>query len=33
MIRILFIGVGVRIELQQAFRNVALVLNKEIKTM
>lgn len=31
MIRILFTGVGRRIELLQAFRNAALVLNKEIK--
>ena len=31
MIRILFTGVGRRIELLQAFRNAALVLNKELK--
>ena len=31
MIRILFTGVGRRIELIQAFRNAALVLNKELK--
>lgn len=31
MIRILFTGVGRRVELLQAFRNAALVLNKEVK--
>lgn len=31
MIRILFTGVGRRIELLQAFRNAALVLNKDLK--
>ena len=31
MIRILFTGVGKRVELLQAFRNAALVLNKELK--
>lgn len=31
MIRILFTGVGRRVELLQAFRNAALVLNKELK--
>ena len=31
MIRILFTGVGRRVELLQAFRSAALVLNKEIK--
>lgn len=31
MIRILFTGVGRRVELLQTFRNAALVLNKELK--
>ena len=31
MIKILFTGVGRRVELVQAFRNAALVLNKELK--
>ena len=31
MIRILYTGVGRRIELLQAFRNAALVLNKKLK--
>ena len=31
MIRILFTGVGRRIELLQAFRNAAIVLNKDLK--